>query len=121
MALSGSWDIESKVTSTLMAVISIYRYRYLIHLFVALDTESHDPLSRLRRTKQVDFDDGVAKECRFLEYHRNVVKLSRPCLLFDALTFGFGLPADCVFMMVFPWRFRDLLRFPQTLCVTNKP
>ena len=42
--LGGSWDLVSKVISTLIGVISNYKYSYL---FLTLFTKSHDPLSRV--------------------------------------------------------------------------
>ena len=40
--LGGSWDLVSKVISTLIGVIIKYNYSYL---FITLITKSHDPLS----------------------------------------------------------------------------
>ena len=40
--LGGSWDLVSKVISTLIGVLTKYNYSYL---FITLITKSHDPLS----------------------------------------------------------------------------
>ena len=41
LVLGGSWDLISKVISTLSGVISV------VTLIIALVTKSHDPLSRI--------------------------------------------------------------------------
>ena len=46
LVLGGSWDLASKVLSTLIGVIISYNYSYLI--YNCLVTKSHDPLSTLR-------------------------------------------------------------------------
>ena len=50
--LGGSWDLVSKVISTLIRVISI------VTLIITLATKSHDPLSRTFRSQGVGFGEG---------------------------------------------------------------
>ena len=51
--LGGSWDLVSKVISTLIGVISI------VTLIITLVTKSHDPLSRSLAQLRAEMDPGI--------------------------------------------------------------
>ena len=62
--LGGSWDLVSKVRSTLIRVI----IKYIVTSFIILTTKSHDPLSCMLRKHSLTFP------------HVRMFHMSLPCI-----------------------------------------